>query len=158
VLVRLDELSDADRLALSERGIRIGREVVWLRDSFEPRQRWIRQALARAFEPRDVSALPALQDALSFAAPASIDADWLEWLGFLVLGQRAVRADVLDRVSKRARRLARTGPFALASELLDWLDGDALALGELLRALGYRRGSDGAYRRARRRRRKARPT
>jgi ATP-dependent RNA helicase SUPV3L1/SUV3 len=157
-LVRLDELSDADRSALSRRGIRIGREVVLLRDSFRPRQRWIRQALARAFAPRDLSALPPLQDALSFATPASIDAEWLEWLGFVVLGPRVVRADILDRVSTRARRLARSGAFALAPELLDWLDGDTLALAELLRLLGYRRSGDGTYRRARRRRRKARPT
>jgi ATP-dependent RNA helicase SUPV3L1/SUV3 len=157
-LIRLDELTDSDRRSLSARGIRIGREAVFSRDSLELRQRWARQALARAFAPRDLSSLPPLQDALSFVVPASFDAHWLGWLGFVVLGGRAVRADVLDRVSQRARRRARSGPFTLDSELLDGLAGDVQALAGVLQALGYRQGSDGAYRRVRRRRRNARVT
>lgn len=153
-LIRLDELTDSDRRALSARGVRVGREAVFSSNSLEPRQRWARQALARAFAPRDLSSLPPLQDALCFVVPPSCDAHWLGWLGFIVLGQRAVRADVLDRVSQRARRSARTGPFEPAAELLE---GDAEALADVLHALGYRRGSDGAYRRVRRRRRPARP-
>jgi ATP-dependent RNA helicase SUPV3L1/SUV3 len=153
-LIRPDELTDSDRRSLSARGIRVGREAVFLLDSLELRQRWARQALARAFAPRDLSSLPPLQEALSFVVPPSVDAHWLGWLGFVVLGQRAVRADILDRVSRHARRRARSGPFELPAELLD---GDAEALAGVLQALGYRRGPDGAYRRIRRRRRKARP-
>jgi ATP-dependent RNA helicase SUPV3L1/SUV3 len=155
---QLSELSAEDRRALAAHGIRIGRDVVYLSDSLRPRQRWARQALARAFAPRDVSVLPPLQDALSFLVPASFDARWLGWLGFVLRGQRALRADVLDRVSARARRRARSGPFEPGPELLDCVQGDAELLADVLRALGYRRGSDGAYRRARRKRRRARKT
>ena len=151
-LVRLDELTDSDRRSLTARGIRVGREAVFSIDSLEPRQRWARQALAQAFAPRDVSSLPTLQDARSFVVRTGFDAHWLSWLGFVVLGQRAVRADLLERVSQRARRRARAGPFELGAELLDCFDGDAEALAAVLRALGYRRTADGAYRRVRRRR------
>jgi ATP-dependent RNA helicase SUPV3L1/SUV3 len=151
---QLGELSERDRRALAAHGIRIGREVVYLIDSLRPRQRWARQALARAFAPRDVSALPPLQDALGFALPPGLDAQWLGWLGYVLRGQRALRADVLDRVSSRARRRARSGPFEPGPELLECVQGDAELLGQVLRALGYRRGDDGAYRRARRRRRR----
>ena len=155
-LVRLDELTDSDRRSLCARGVHVGRQAVFLIDSLELRQCWARQALARAFAPADLSSLPPLQDALSFVVPAGFDAHWLGWLGFVILGQRAVRADILERVSQRARRSARTGPFELSAELLDCLAGDAEALAGVLQALGYRLGSDGSYRRARRRRRRAR--
>ena len=156
VQAQLSELSEQDRCALAAHGIRIGREVVYLIDSLRPRQRWARQALARAFAPRDVSALPALQDALGLPVQASFDAQWLGWLGFVVRGTRALRADVLDRVGTRARRRARGGPFEPGPELLDCVQGDAELLADVLTALGYRRGFDGAYRRARRRRRRTR--
>jgi ATP-dependent RNA helicase SUPV3L1/SUV3 len=153
-LVGLTQLTESDRHSFAARGVRLGREVVFLVESLAPRQRWARQALARAFEPRDVSQL-ALQEAVCFVPAPSLSEDWLSWLGFLVLGQRAVRIDVADRISSRLRRCARGGPFLLPPELTAWLAGDEATVLELVRALGYRRGQDDRYRRARRRRRPA---
>ena len=151
-LVGLAQLTESDRRSFAARGVRLGREVVFLVESLAPRQRWARQALARAFEPRDVAALPALQEAVCFVPPASLSEDWLSWLGFVLLGQHAVRIDMVDRISNRLRRCARSGPFRLPAELAALLGGDEAALAALLRALGYRRGPDERYRKARRRR------
>ncbi len=151
-LVGQAQLTDSDRHAFAARGVRLGKEAVFLVESLAPRQRWARQALARAFEPRDLGGLPALQEAVCFVAPASFSEQWLSWLGFLLLGQHAVRIDVADRVSRRLRRCARGGAFELPSELGRWLQADERAVTAIVRALGYKRGTDQRYRRARRRR------
>lgn len=152
-LVGLAQLTDSDRRSFAARGVRLGREVVFLSESLAPRQRWARQALARAFEPHDLSTLPALQDAACFMPPASLSEDWLSWLGFVLVGQHALRIDLAERISSRLRRCARTGPFRLPAELTSWLGGNEAVVAALVRALGYKRGQDDRYRKARKRRR-----
>jgi ATP-dependent RNA helicase SUPV3L1/SUV3 len=95
---------------------------------------------------------------VSFQVPAQLSSEWLIQVGFLVLGTRALRVDMLDRISKELRQRAREGAFALPTQLAQWLGCNREELSELLLELGYRAGDDGLYRahrEGRRRRRRA---
>jgi ATP-dependent RNA helicase SUPV3L1/SUV3 len=157
VQLQLDALTPSDRHSLTERGVRLGRQAVYLAESLAPRQRWARLALVQAFAPRDPRGLPPLESCSSFAVPTHLDTDWLSSVGFIVVGPLALQADVAERVSARLRRCARTGPFALPPELQSWLGCNDAELQTLLDGLGYRRRQDGSYRRGTRRRRRRRP-
>jgi ATP-dependent RNA helicase SUPV3L1/SUV3 len=148
-------LSRSDRDSFARLEIELGREVIYSTESLKPRQRLIRLLLAQAFSPRDVTALPLLRR-VSFQVPAQLSADWLMQVGFMVLGARALRVDMLDRISKELRQRARAGSFPLPTELAQWLGCNREELSELLLGLGYRSGDDGLYRahRSRRNRRK----
>jgi len=156
VQAQLAALTPSDRHSLTERGVRLGRQAVYLTESLGSRQRWARLALAQAFAPQDVSGLPALESCASLQLPGQFDADWLSSIGFVVTGALAIIADVAERVSNKLRRCARAGPFALPPELQSWLGCDETELRTLLLDLGYRRRPDGSYRRGARHRRRRR--
>ncbi|HKO94481.1 MAG TPA: helicase-related protein, partial [Polyangiaceae bacterium] len=153
---QLAALTPGDRRSLTERGVHLGRQAVYLSDSLESRQRWARLALSQAFAARDVSGLPPLESCASFSVPSHLDADWLSPVGFIVIGPLAIIAPVAERVAARLRRCARGGPFALPPELQSWLGCGDAELRTILDSLGYRRRQDGLYRRAPRRRRRRR--
>ena len=58
-------------------------------------------------------------------------------LGYSVMGQRAIRVDVLEKFAAIVRKLARGGPFAATPDMLRLAGGDATVLGPIMRDLGY---------------------
>jgi ATP-dependent RNA helicase SUPV3L1/SUV3 len=151
----LAALTLADRQSLAALGVRINRDFLYLVDAVKPHQRLARLALTRVFSRRDDRGLPSLMQSVSFRLPKAVDVEWLSQVGFVVLGHRVIRVEVADRVSRELQRCAKAGAFALPGKLANWLGPGASAAdaGDLARALGYRCGDDGLYRRARRRRR-----
>jgi ATP-dependent RNA helicase SUPV3L1/SUV3 len=150
---QVSALTAVDRATLSGLGVRVNRHLTFLLQSVQPRQRLLRLALTRAFAPRDAALLQPLQQRVSFSRPPALDAEWLSRVGFVVLGQHAVRIDVAERVRADLDRRARRGPFALPDELSRWLGCAGRDLPEMVRVLGYRRGEDGLFRGPRRRQR-----
>jgi ATP-dependent RNA helicase SUPV3L1/SUV3 len=146
-------LTPRDRDQLRELGVRVNRHLTFMLRSLEPRQRFVRLALTRAFAPRDAALLRPLQQRVSFARPAALDAEWLSRVGFVVLGPHAVRIDVAERVRAELARQARVGAFSLPNQLAQWLGCPGRDLPEMVRELGYRRGEDGLFRGPRRRQR-----
>jgi ATP-dependent RNA helicase SUPV3L1/SUV3 len=144
-------LSRSDRESFAKLEIELGREVIYSAEALKPRQRLIRLLLAQAFSPRDVAALPLLRR-VSFQVPAQLSAEWLIQVGFLVIGTRALRVDMLARISRELRQHAQRGAFALPTQLAQWLGCNREELSELLIELGYRAGDDGLYRPLRERR------
>jgi ATP-dependent RNA helicase SUPV3L1/SUV3 len=154
----LAALTPADRQSLVALGVKINPDFLYLEEAVKPRQRLARLALTQVFYRHDESRLPSLMQSAWFRLPKGIDVEWLSQVGFVVLGHHVIRVEVADRVSRELRRCARAGAFALPDKLAKWLGPGASAAdaGELARALGYRYGDDGLYRRARRRRRRKR--
>jgi len=136
-------------------GVSLGRSVVHLPATLGPRSLVIRQALATVYwgEP---SPLPADPPPV-LVADRSVPKDRYRVLGYLVLGQRAIRADLVERVERRLGRPTEEAPALLSAELGRWLDCPVREVAEILRPLGYRRRSDGSFTRVRSRRRRARP-
>ncbi len=156
---QLAELTAADRRNLTALGVCLGHHSVYSRDALKPRQRLIRLALTQACEPVAAPLLPALSTRVSFVVPPGLPAHWLSRVGFSVVGQRAVRADLLERVSVELDALACTGPFQLPPSLAQWLGCSIEDASELSVRLGYQRDAQGAFhppRRHRGRHRKAR--
>ena len=143
---QLSALIPSDRESLAGLGIRVRREVIYSTQSLRPAQRLARLALCQAFTPRDAAVLPALMSRTSFPKPKELETEWLTIVGFVVLGGRAVRVDVADRVCTELWRCAGKGPFQLPVELAQWLGCGPEQLPQLARALGYRCGDDGFYR------------
>lgn len=139
-------LLPSDRESLAQLGIRVRREVIYSAQSLQPAQRLARLALCRTFTPRAVVGLPGLMSRASFQMPKELDTEWLTQVGFVVLGGRAIRVDVADRVCTELWQRAGKGPFELPDKLARWLGCGLEQLPPLARALGYRCGDDGFYR------------
>jgi ATP-dependent RNA helicase SUPV3L1/SUV3 len=151
---QISALTSADRDLLRSLGVKHHRDLTYAMSSLGPRQRLVRLALTRAFAPRSSTLLPALLSRVSFAQPVGLDAEWLSRVGFVVLGLRAVRIDVADRVRSELDRRARAGPFELPRELAQWLGCGGREVPDLIQPFGYRRGDDGLFRASPRRRRR----
>jgi ATP-dependent RNA helicase SUPV3L1/SUV3 len=146
-------LTPLDHGVLHALGVRVSRVLTFVAGSLRPRQRLLRLALTRTFAPRAPELLGTLQQRVSMPRPPGVDAEWLCRVGFVVLGPRAVRIDVADRVSAELARQAKRGAFELPPELAQWLGCSSRDAAELALELGYRRGQDGAFRGPRRRKR-----
>jgi ATP-dependent RNA helicase SUPV3L1/SUV3 len=151
---QISALTGADRDLLRSLGVKHHRDLTYAMSSLGPRQRLVRLALTRAFAPRSSTLLPALLSRVSFAQPAGLDAEWLSRVGFVVLGLRAVRIDVAERVRSELDRRARVGAFELPRELAQWLGCGGREVPDLIQPFGYRRGDDGLFRASPRRRRR----
>jgi ATP-dependent RNA helicase SUPV3L1/SUV3 len=153
---QLAQLTQLDRQHFRELGVRLGARLVYVPRAIEPRHRLARLALAQAFSPRPAELSALLLGRVSFPLSAGADAEWLSRVGFVVLGRRAVRIDVAERVRCELERRSQNGPFELPTEIAQWLGCAGRELPELTRELGYRHGSDGMVRGPRRRKRIAR--
>ena len=110
------DLTASDRRGLSELGVNVGRLVIWSSDSLRPRQRMTRLALSQACEPLDPELLAPLSRRVSFAVHRGLPEAWLNRAGFVVLGQRAVRADLLERVSRELNERAPRRAVRITSD------------------------------------------
>jgi ATP-dependent RNA helicase SUPV3L1/SUV3 len=154
---QLRALTFLDREMLAAANVKLGRDVVYYTESLKPKQRKTRAALAQAHAPVSPALLAAVTAKLSSPKPAALQEGWLTTIGYVVLGDCAVRADVAHRVSQRLRQLARHSPFAPPSELAQWLGCDQAQAARITQALGYRQDATGHLRTPRRRRRKRKP-
>ena len=60
-----------------------------------------------------------------------------EGIGFVVLGPRAVRVDVLERLSAHLRAVTRAGAAPLPAQTTSWIGASVEELIGICRALGY---------------------
>jgi ATP-dependent RNA helicase SUPV3L1/SUV3 len=147
-------LGPEDRRVLGRLGVSLGPSVVHLPSALDPRSLVIRQALATVWrgEPSPLGADPPP----SLIADPAVPTDHYRELGYLVLGRRAIRADLVERVERRLARPSEQAPAHLSAELGRWLDCPVRELARILGPLGYRRRPDGSFTRTRARRRRAR--
>lgn len=140
----VEALTDDERQALSRSGIVLGARTVYARELLSPAAIARRALLTRTFlrlelhpPPSGAVTLPRVRDVPSAAYLA---------MGFVPLGTRAVRADIVERVVDRLGEL--TSPFALPREVGRWLGVRVGELPRVLAPLGYRRHPEGWQRRA----------
>jgi ATP-dependent RNA helicase SUPV3L1/SUV3 len=160
--VQLAALSRGDRELFAELGVVLGHRFVfadWLLDASALIRRaalqsaWTESAgqLLRANWARLGSA------PTSFGVEGALDAERFLELGYPLVGKRAVRVDVLERVGKTLHQLAHQAEFELPASVSNTLgstDEEACELGERLgyRRIGPRRFLGNAGRPARKRR------
>jgi ATP-dependent RNA helicase SUPV3L1/SUV3 len=156
---QIEALTREDRRILARRGIVIGRESVFMPALLKPGALELRARLWAA--QRGLTAPPPLPPAgrtwVRRQDQDSAPVEFLESLGYRVLGSIAVRADILERIAARAWALAKTGPFVPPSELLNLAGCGPSEMASVLAALGFERiqqGEASAFRPRRRRKEK----
>ncbi|MEN2976953.1 helicase-related protein [Tistrella bauzanensis] len=147
----IDGLDDDQKRRLARFGVRLGRRYLYLKPLFEP----ARIALRRPFiAARSGAVLPETADgvrtSLSLDVPvAPALAGALRAAGYVVLGARAVRVDMVERLDAQCRALLRgpqvAGGSAVDTALLAPLGCPPADAPALLAGLGYRchAGEDG---------------
>ncbi|MDA0306274.1 MAG: helicase-related protein [Proteobacteria bacterium] len=143
VLAQIDNLSKADRRALRQWGVRIGRHQVFLPALLKPPAVMMRGLLWGL--ANGVTSQPSLPNKarVSFAVEPTSAPEFYAALGFVVCGRLAVRADIMERLAAKAWAISqqKTKPDLSASADLMSLAGcgpDDLAA--ILKRLGYKAG------------------
>jgi ATP-dependent RNA helicase SUPV3L1/SUV3 len=144
-------LTAEERRQLAQLGVRLGIESVFVPALLKPRAAALRALLWSVRHDRAPIAPPP-PGAVSVAAAPGVPAAFYEAVGFRVVGERAVRLDILERLAARLLRLARQTPFAPGPELASLTGLAAAELHALVAALGYRPAAAGGGFEGRRRR------
>ena len=136
---QLAALERAERKALSRLGVRFGTESVYFEPLLRANTMRFQALLWGVWQGRPVPTLPS---ARRLAKPIEVDPglppSLYAAIGFRVLDGLALRPDRLERLASAARRLARSGPFGVRTELAAIAGVEPSGLRRLLRALGYR--------------------
>ncbi len=128
------ELSREDRAALRSCGVRFGAETVFVPSLVKPAAvawRALLWSVDAALTPREPPAAGLV------TVPADPPAGFLEACGYRVIGERAVRIDVLDRVAVDLQRQSREGKLDIGAAQLNLLGLSMDAARPVFEALGY---------------------
>ncbi len=148
-------LSKADRAALRRLGVRFGQRHVFLPAVLKPaaaRLKLLLWAGARGLSapppplvPAGTTSLPIAKYSESIASDEVSATAALRLQGFVVLGPRAVRVDMVEKLLDRLRAFHDAAPFVTPPEPAMELGCQPAELHGILRALGYRpvAGEDG---------------
>jgi len=135
---QVDALDDEARTALAGFGVRFGRLNVFLHPLTKPRSRRLRALLWCAHAGHEPAASVPPPERVSHPVEAPLPEAFYRAIGYTVLGPRAVRADIAERIAAEARRLARKGPIGLEPSLLAGAGCGPDTLPMILQALGFR--------------------
>lgn len=141
----LDEISalqPAERRKLRELGVQIGREAAYMPALLKPAAIELRNFIWAAWtEEKPIAPLP--PGRVSLLVPPEIKRATLEAVGYALVGRRAVRIDILERLAHQAWTRSKSGGFGLASELLSLSGCNHKALAKIFTALGYKAKGEG---------------
>jgi len=134
-----EQMPGADRAALAEAGVKVGRLAAWLPGLLKPSAAKLALSL-RAVHAGESVRTPPTQS--SFALKDNHWPDRLLWTaGYLRLGPRAVRADMAERLAQSlslVRRGSETSAFIVPPELAAQVGCPALDFPNVLRAMGLK--------------------
>jgi ATP-dependent RNA helicase SUPV3L1/SUV3 len=131
----LGEIGADGRKAVTALGVRIGLESIFVTGLAKGRGRRVRRILWAV--AHDADAGEVAKAALSCHRLRGIAAGAYLAQGFVPAGRIAVRADVLEKLSAEARRLARQGPFLATPTLANSIGAGVEDLPGVLAALDY---------------------
>lgn len=143
---QIDALSREDRQQLRKLGAVIGRESVYLPALLKPeavRLIGVLWAVGRGIAPP----APPVPGRVALSVTPEIPEDYYAAIGHRVIGERAIRIDILERIAEAAWNASKEGAFALTPELMSLAGSSAEDTAAMLRALGYRKQEDGRHRR-----------
>ncbi len=138
----IDALSRDDRRALRRAGVRIGRESVFISDLLKPQAVALRAlvwAIYMGRVRREIALPIPVPGRVSVAPDLSFPQAFYEAMGYRVMGKRALRIDMLERIAESAWELSRKKPFPIVPELLALGGCDMEEMTVILKKLGYRR-------------------
>ncbi len=130
-------LSELDKRNLARLGIRLGIETIYLPNLLKPAAIKLRALLWSVYNqdfPQD--AFPP-DGRVSIKIVPNIKHEFYRALGFVPLGNLALRADIAERLSALIRTEARTGQFRINDAMLSIAGATKIQMEEILYDLGY---------------------
>ncbi|MBM3601485.1 MAG: disulfide oxidoreductase [Alphaproteobacteria bacterium] len=134
---QVSALGPADRKALARLGIKLGMTAIYHPALVKPAAIALRAQLWAAHRGIRPTVPPAA-GRISVAVDEAVPEGFYAAIGFQVLGGRAIRVDMVERLAAIARRLAAQGPFAATGEILAAAACKPGEIAPVLAALGYR--------------------
>jgi ATP-dependent RNA helicase SUPV3L1/SUV3 len=132
-------LAPKERSTLRSLGLRFGALTIYLPTMFRPDraklccQLW---ALYNGLEPMPKPPTPGL---VSLQAAPDVPSAYYAAAGYRVIGARAVRIDMLERLSLAVRRLAQKGPVKVSPELRMIIGCRPTEFDDVMTAIGFRK-------------------
>jgi ATP-dependent RNA helicase SUPV3L1/SUV3 len=130
-------LSEADKRNLARLGLRLGVETIYLPNLLKPAAIKLRALLWSVHNqdfPKD--AIPP-DGRVSIKTLPNVKKEFYRALGFVPLGNMALRADIAERLSALVRIEARTGQFKINEAMLSIAGSTKIQMEEILYDLGY---------------------
>ena len=138
----LDDIGPHDRARMQRLGVRFGLEAIYLPALVKPRAARLRALLWSVHNRQKPRAAPA-PGLCSVEADRTVDGAFYAACGYRVLGGRAIRIDILDRLAIALSKAARRGPFVPTAAMISPTGLTAEQAPAVLNALGYREAQDG---------------
>src|SRR5262245_30303609 len=138
VMSQVNSLSNDDRKAVRQLGLRLGRETIWIAGVANAEATRVKAILWAVHAGHPIVPPPAMQGPSLVRERALPDGYYLA-VGLRPVGALAVRFEALERLAVMARGLARQGPFTATESLRQTIDCTPEDLTSALRAMGYRR-------------------
>ena len=148
---QLKALSVQDRTVFRSSRIRIGPQTVFFASLLKPRVRALRALLWAIWNNEEVPNLPP-PGLTTLSNNGEVAREFYEAIGFVEIGDLFIRADILDRVSTKLIRQAKSGVFSLPDDLPPSLGLNLSQTQTLVRQLGYVVRPDGSVLRKARKR------
>ena len=136
-------LSSQDKNTFRSCRIRVGPQTIFIASLLKPRVVTLRAHLWAVWNVREVPVLPS-PGLTTLSVKGEAVAGFYAAIGFVALGDRLIRADILDRVATALIRLARSGSFALPDDIPSLLGLNVAETQTLVRQLGYAVRPDGS--------------
>jgi ATP-dependent RNA helicase SUPV3L1/SUV3 len=129
-------LTQADRAGLRRFGVTFGETSIYIPVLLKPSAARLKVILAAIHRgAREIPPLPK-PGAIAVDITGGTDKWFYEASGYRVIGQRAIRIDMLERLATTLRKANETGPFAESSELTS-IVGGAPGFAAVVTSLGY---------------------
>ncbi len=119
----LKPLEKSDRAALRKLGVVFGETSIYMPALLKPAAARLKLMLAAVY--RDAKVLPPLprSGAVALDIEAGAEPWFYEAVGYRVIGKRAVRIDMLERLAAALRAANQTGPFEASNDLAGMVGG-----------------------------------
>ena len=137
-------LTRVERKRVGQLGVRLDRNALYIPALLAPEIISLRGLLWALYHEFDDPPPTPAPGAASVLLDPSLPGSFYLTVGYLVQGDRAVRADRLERLSSKAWNLSRQGPFLATPALAQLIDCTPGEIGMVLSSLGYRMRDKGA--------------
>ena len=139
----IGRLSPLDRKNLARMDIRIGTQLVYVDTLIKPDAMVAKAVLWCGH--RKQKRVPPLPPEGAVSTPNKGSRGFLEMLGYVPIGPRAIRADQFERLLMLIRRGTREGPWEPPAAMPSWFGCTRPELHAVIHALGFPRDDEGRF-------------
>jgi ATP-dependent RNA helicase SUPV3L1/SUV3 len=145
VAALIGDLGDDDRKTLARLGVRMGLNGVYLKPLMSSRHLDLRALLWAAHAGVEAAPPVPQKGEVAIDADARLGDGFYRAIGYLRLGPRALRVDMVERLAAEARKATRKGRAPVTPALLSMAGSTSDQFRAVMAALGFRvAGADGA--------------